>query len=146
MNPRQAALLVAIGLVAVGSTFAQPKAVPSDEERVARAQQILETTLIDVKSLENKKLTLAELLTHIEKNLPADQKLSVRLDAAGLGKELPRVAGATIKFETNSGFNKTEAVGLLRSAIHQASEQLGLELDNATRPDGIIVSFPRFAI
>jgi hypothetical protein len=146
MSPRHTALLTGITLIAASHGFAQPKPAETDDDRVARVHQVIESTQVELKSLVGKKMTFAEFVTALEGKLRADRKIALKLDAEGLGKELPRVAGATITLQKDWSGQKVAALELLRSAISRVREQLGIELDYAARPDGVVVSFPRFAI
>lgn len=146
MKLRDVSLVIATCLLARTLAFAQPKPAPSDEERVERAQQVLEQTEFDLKPFLKKKMTLAELLAALQANLPADKKLAFRVDGEGLGKDLAKVTGATVMLEGTSEGRGLELVRLLRWGIGAAKEKSGLDLDYAVRPDGVVVSFPRFAI
>jgi hypothetical protein len=146
MNARHTALAVGMALMVGSAALAQPKAGPSDDERVAQAQQLLEQTEIDPKPLAKKNSTLAEFLAALQTSLPADKRLTFRLDAEALGKDLAKISGAAVQLERCTGDDKLQVVQLLRYALGGVKDSSGVELDYGVRSNEVVVSFPRFAI
>jgi hypothetical protein len=130
-----------------GRAPAQQKPIESEDDRVAQVQRVLEQTEVDTKSLLNKKkMTFAEFLKALESKLPADKKITLRLDADGLGNDFLKIASTAVTLEGASDGRKLEAARLLRWAVGQAKEHSGIELDYAIRSNGVDISLSRFAI
>jgi hypothetical protein len=135
-----AALWVLAGVAAAG---AQEKKPQSKEERdraeYARLQKLLDER-IDVKGLSEKKTTLGKFLSDLEARLPKEKKVPLRLDKAGLGKDLDKVADAPIEGLT---LKDASLRMVLRKALSKSPVEVAFGLQPAV---GVVVTRPRLAV
>jgi hypothetical protein len=110
-----------------------------DAEKIAQIQQLLTATLIDTRDLPQQ-MSLVQSLTALEAKLPAGKKISFQIDEGAFGKQLPQVAGATVKIR---GQNNVSPAAVLRLAVSQVSKVE--EVDYGIRPDGVVITRPRLA-
>jgi hypothetical protein len=108
-----------------------------DEEKVLQIQEVLFGTPVVIKDFPEE-MTLAKFLAALESVLPEGKKVSLRIDEGAFGKQLPRVAGATIRVHP---MTNVTPVTILRRALSQVGE----EVDLGIRPTGVVVTRPRLA-
>jgi hypothetical protein len=109
-----------------------PNAAP--DEKLAAVQKLLADPLLDLSALPAS-MSLEKLLDAVEHQLPAGKKLTVRLDTAALGKELPKLAAMEIS--PHFGRGKRSLHTALRIVLRQVE---GRPLDYAIRPEGIVIT------
>ncbi len=111
-------------------------------EPLARIREFFEETTVDTRGL-TKKMSLGEFLRAIEAKTTGRNKLSISLDASGLGKDASRVAAAKVQCKGLS--DKAKISMLVRYAVRIAADEIGSDLDCAIRKEGVVITWPRLA-
>src|SRR5437879_3947343 len=91
-----AVVLLGVDCFARGQDKSNDTSSKSDQN-IARIQQFLSEASIDTKGWP-KEMSLTELLKTLEAGLPRNKKITLRIDEKAFGKNLPRIASATMYF------------------------------------------------
>ena len=106
------------------------------EDRIRQIQQILTVDAIELKDFPEQ-MPLVKFLAALERRLPEEQKIWIRLDEAAFGKDFPTIAQTPITF--------SPCRVTLRMALRKALSQLPEDIEIAIRPAGIELTRPRLA-
>src|SRR5439155_24301053 len=101
------------------------------QAEIARLQKLLDQAQLDAGGLKQR-VPLSKFLALVEERLPKEQKVAIRLDRAGLGKDYARVAGAP----TSVSLGKVSLRTLLDKALAGAPGGVAYAL----RPGGIVIT------
>jgi hypothetical protein len=126
------------GLVDAADPDRSGKPATKTEDRILEIQKLLESP-VEMKGFPEP-VPLEKFLATLEALLPEGKRVSFRIDEEAFGKQLPKVAGATVKCPR---VKNVSLVSVLRRALSQVSEID--EVDFAIRPGGVVITRPRLA-
>ncbi len=108
------------------------------EEKIFQIQRFLESS-VDTRDFPEE-MSFVKFLAAMEGKVPDDKKVSLKIDEEAFGKQLPQVAGATIRplHVKNVSFET-----VLRKALAQVSTLV--DVDYGIRPTGVIITRPPLA-
>jgi hypothetical protein len=122
------------------ATAADKSGKPADEaeEQIIEIEAALERP-VEIKDFPER-MALAKFLAALEPLVPREKRISFRIDEEAFGKDLPKVAEATV---TCPHMKNVTFVTVLRRALRLVSQVE--EVDYAIRPEGVVITRPRLA-
>jgi hypothetical protein len=135
--PRLGLVALLLTLVPLFSTAAQELSEPDhkEQEAIRKVQRFLDEPLIDSASF-GKDMPLDKFLEALEKHLPREPKLSLRIDREAFGNRLAEVAATAITLPASQ--RKVS----LRTALERALAKSKIKLTYRLNPTEVIITTP----
>ncbi|MBI1914254.1 MAG: hypothetical protein HYS12_05890 [Planctomycetes bacterium] len=123
------------------STQTAPTAEPAkkQDEAVQTIQRLLDEQLVETKHFQ-KELPLAQFLAALEKHLPKEKKLSLRIDKDAFGNKAAEVAATPMRLPASPA--KTS----LRTVLGLAVKKIKTRADYRLGPEEVVLTTPQRAL